>query len=103
MDYALPSHNYHTTADFGGNDLFSQLQMPGTHDALSAAQNIGGESLGSESQVNQVVANLNAQNKQNLANAAAGQVPKVKRQDDQFWSGKNKSIFWTSENDSIRK
>lgn len=91
MDYALPSHNYHTTAELNGNDLFS-VQMPSAQEALTAAHGLGGsESLAAESQVNQVVSQLGNASKHQAAVVAGlsmPSVPKVKRQDD-IWSGKN--------------
>lgn len=91
MEYALPSHNYHTATDMSGSDLFS-VHLPSPHDALTAAQNMNAaESMAvNESQVNQVVTSLNnaqKQQQQQQALAASLQaVPKVKRQDD-IWTG----------------
>lgn len=91
MEYALPSHNYHTATDMSGSDLFS-VHLPSAHDALSAAQSLGAADgmTVNESQVNQVVSSLNnaqKQQQQQQAIAAGLQaVPKVKRQDD-IWTG----------------
>lgn len=90
MEYALPSHNYHTATDMSGSDLFS-VHLPSAHDALSAAQSLGGPDgmTVNESQVNQVVTSLNnASKQQQQQQVVAGlqSVPKVKRQDD-LWTG----------------
>lgn len=97
MEYALPSHNYHTATDMSGTDLFS-VHLPSAHDALTAAQNLGAADSMSvnESQVNQVVTSLNnaqKQQQQQQAMAASLQgVPKVKRQDD-IWTGMSSYIL----------
>lgn len=94
MDYALPSHQYHTTAELGGSDLFSvpiqsaQEQINAHNLGLAGVHGAGDQTIASESQINQVVANLNnAAKSQTLVNVPNVQVPKVKRQDD-VWTGK---------------
>lgn len=92
MEYALPSHNYHTTAELNGGDLFSMPLSQATHDAVSAVQPAAShqyaESISSESQLNPIVASLNAQQKAHMQQpmVAAQTAPKVKRQDD-VWTG----------------
>lgn len=88
MDYALPSHNYHTTADINGGDLFSMPIGSGPDSLGTQSLGVGGgESIAAESQVSQVVTNLsNATKGQTVVNVQ--QMPKVKRQDD-VWSGMN--------------
>lgn len=91
MDYALPSHNYHTTAELNGGDLFSVPISSGQESLGPHSLGLGGgEAIASESQISQVVANLN--------NATKGQtvvsvqsVPKVKRQDE-VWTGRRNSV-----------
>lgn len=86
MDYALPSHNYHTTADLNGADLFSVPISSGqeglNHHGLGIG---GGESAAAESQVSPVVANINSLTKGQSV-VGVQPVPKVKRQDD-VWTG----------------
>lgn len=88
MDYALPSHNYHTTADLNGGDLFSMPIQSGQEALGPHSLGIsGGEAIASESQLSQVVANLNNATKgQALVNVQS--VPKVKRQDE-VWTGRH--------------
>lgn len=99
MEYALPSHNYHTTAELNGGDLFSMPLQQAAHDSLSvqpAASNaFGQEALPSESQLNPVVASLTAQQKSHLVQPQmiAQPAQKVKRQDD-VWTGKFPFIAW---------
>lgn len=88
MEYALPSHNYHTATDMSGSDLFS-VHLPSAHDAMTAAQSLGDSMTVNESQVNQVVTSMNNAQKQQQQQALAASlqaVPKVKRQDD-IWTG----------------
>lgn len=85
MEYnmALPSHNYHTTSELNGSDLFS-VQIPNGQEALAAHGLGGGESVSAESQVNQVVSSLTNASKGSVLGIQS--VPKVKRQDD-IWTG----------------
>lgn len=61
MEYALPSHNYHTTAELNGGDLFSMPLQQAAQDSLAAAQPqaqataYSAESIPAESQLNPVV------------------------------------------------
>lgn len=62
MEYALPSHNYHTTAELNGGDLFSMpLQQAGPEQLGAGAQQqaqaaaFSGEAIPAESQLNPVV------------------------------------------------
>lgn len=96
MEYALPSHNYHTTAELNGGDLFSMPLQQAAHDAVNvqpAATQTFSESLApSESQINQVITGYTAQQKSAQIQAqplVAQPGAKVKRQDD-VWTGKNK-------------
>lgn len=102
MEYALPSHNYHTTAELNGSDLFSMQLPQAATDQLSqfaaqpnAAASGLAESVAAESQVNPVVASYQtAQNKASqITQPIIGQptVSKVKRQDD-IWTGKMQRI-----------
>lgn len=93
MEYALPSHNYHTTAELNGGDLFSMPLQQAAHDNVqlqqAASHNFGAEALPAESQLSPVLASLSAQQKsaqitQPMVSAQTGQ--KVKRQDD-IWTG----------------
>lgn len=93
MEYALPSHNYHTTAELNGGDLFSMPLQQAAHDNLAiqpaASHNFAAEALPAESQLSPVLASLSAQQKsaqiqQPMVSAQTGQ--KVKRQDD-VWTG----------------
>lgn len=92
MEYALPSHNYHTTAELNGGDLFSMPLQQAAHDnvALQPAgtQNFAAEALPSESQLSPVLASLTAQHKsaQITQPMLATSPQKVKRQDD-IWTG----------------
>lgn len=92
MEYALPSHNYHTTAELNGGDLFSMPLQQAAHDALSvqpaAAHTFTSEAIApSESQLSPVVASLTAQQKSHLQPMMGNiQTAKVKRQDD-IWTG----------------
>lgn len=95
MEYALPSHNYHTTAELNGGDLFSMPLQQAAHDNVqqlqqaASAHNFAAEALPAESQLSPVLASLSAQQKsaqitQPMVSAQTGQ--KVKRQDD-IWTG----------------
>lgn len=92
MEYALPSHNYHTTAELNGGDLFSMPLQQAAHDGVSAIQpaashQFAAEALPQESQLSPVIASLNAQQKAHMQPMIAAQTaPKVKRQDD-VWTG----------------
>lgn len=99
MEYALPSHNYHTTAELNGGDLFSMPLQQAAHDISvqpAAAHSFTSEAIAqSESQMSPVVASLTAQQKsgqitQPFASqiASAQSAPKVKRQDD-IWTGES--------------
>lgn len=98
MEYALPSHNYHTTAELNGGDLFSMPLQQSAQESLAAAaaaqpqaaaSYASAEAIPAESQLNPVVASLTAQQKAQLAQPmlTQGGAPKVKRQDD-IWTGK---------------
>lgn len=117
MDYAMPSHQYHTTADMAANDLYSLHMATGPHDGgvgavASGMQTHGDGSLGAESQLSQVVnlaGTLAPQQQQQLQQQQLQQqqqqqhqqqlqqqqqslvglssVPKVKRQDRDLWAG----------------
>lgn len=94
MEYALPSHNYHTTAELNGSDLFSMQLPQSAADSLAIAQphsaQLGAESLAAESQMNPVVAQFAAQQKSSIAQPIVNSQPtvsKVKRHDD-IWTGK---------------
>lgn len=90
MEYALPSHAYHT--ELGNNDLYAMHMAAAAsgHDPATAAAvaNHGLESMTAESSLSHVV---------NLQNGTLGQsivglqtVPKVKRQDrENLWAGNN--------------
>lgn len=99
MEYALPSHNYHTTAELNGGDLFSMPLQQAAHDTVAvqpAATQTFSEALApSESQLNPVIAGFTAQQKahvqQPLVTTTTG--AKVKRQDD-VWTGKKQSIWF---------
>lgn len=96
MEYALPSHNYHTTAELNGGDLFSMPLQQAAHESVAAVQPaasnpFGAEALPAESQLSPVVASLTAQQKSHILQpqmVAAQTAPKVKRQDD-VWTGNN--------------
>lgn len=104
MEYALPSHNYHTTAELnGGADLFSMpLQQAAAHDLSvqpAAAHSFTSEAIApQESQLSPVVASLTAQQKSGQITqftnqiASAQAAPKVKRQDD-IWTGESYKRF----------
>lgn len=93
MEYALPSHNFHTTAELNGGDFFS-MPLQQAHD-ISGAQQAAAHSFPSEgnapseSQINQVVAGFNAQQKASQISQPmiTQNGAKVKRQDD-IWTGK---------------
>lgn len=90
MEYALPSHNYHTTAELNGGDLFSMPLQQATHENVqlqqAASQNFAAEALPSESQLSPVLASLNAQQKSAQITQPMIAAQKVKRQDD-VWTG----------------
>lgn len=97
MEYALPSHNYHTTAELNGGDLFSMPLQQSAQESLAAAAAgqpqqaasfASAEAIPSESQLNPVVASLTAQQKAQMGQPllSAQGAPKVKRQDD-IWTG----------------
>lgn len=99
MEYALPSHNYHTTAELNGGDLFSMPLQQAAHDAVAvqpaATQTFSEAALApSESQLSPVITGYTAQQKSAQIQAqplvAAQPGAKVKRQDD-VWTGKIKS------------
>lgn len=91
MEYALPSHNYHTTAELNGGDLFSMPLQQATHENVqlqsAATQNFAAEALPSESQLSPVLASLTAQQKSTQITQPMMAAQKVKRQDD-VWTGK---------------
>lgn len=93
MEYALPSHNYHTTAELNGGDLFSMPLQQAAQESLAAAaaqpQQYNAEAIQAESQLNPVIASLTAQQKSQITQPILGaqtNAPKVKRQDD-IWTG----------------
>jgi len=94
MEYALPSHNYHTTAELNGGDLFSMPLQQAAHDVNvqpAATHTYSEQALApSESQLNQVITGFTAQQKSAQIQAqplvAAQPGAKVKRQDD-IWTG----------------
>lgn len=98
MEYALPSHNYHTTAELNGGDLFSMPLQQAAHDVQSlqpqATHTFGTEVLPSESQMSPIIASLNAQQKSHITQPAiqAQTTQKVKRQDD-IWTGESFDII----------
>lgn len=94
MEYALPSHNYHTTAELNGGDLFSMPLQQAAHDAVAvqpaAAHTFTSEAISpAESQLSPVIASLTAQQKAHVTQPmlATQTGAKVKRQDD-VWTGK---------------
>lgn len=106
MEYALPSHNYHTTAELNGGDLFSMPLQQSAQETLAAAaaaqpaaaaSYASAEAVPAESQLNPVVASLTAQQKAQITQpllSAQGTAPKVKRQDD-IWTGRLAFIIET--------
>lgn len=93
MEYALPSHNYHTTAELNGGDLFSMPLQQAANDHVqiqpAATHNFAAEALPAESQLSPVLASLSAQQKSAQISqpmVAAQTAQKVKRQDD-VWTG----------------
>jgi len=95
MEYALPSHNYHTTAELNGGDLFSMPLQQAAQDSLAAqpqaqAATFTAEAVPAESQLNPVVASFTAQQKSAQITqpilGSQSSAPKVKRQDD-IWTG----------------
>lgn len=104
MEYALPSHNYHTTAELNGGDLFSMPLQQSAQESLAAAAAAqpaqaasftAAEVVPAESQLNPVVASLTAQQKAQISQpllSAQGTAPKVKRQDD-IWTGNCRPIY----------
>lgn len=104
MEYALPSHNYHATAELNsGNDLFSMPLQQSAQETFAAAvaaplqpaaaaSFTAAEALPAESQLNPIVASLAAQQKAQITQPilnAQGTATKVKRQDD-IWTGKSR-------------
>lgn len=81
MEYALPSHSYHST-DLGAHDLYS-LQMSGGHEHVASH---GLEGLAAESSISHIVNLHNATQPQGLVGLQS--VAKVKRQDKDMWAGK---------------
>lgn len=81
MEYALPSQHYHTTADLTPNELYP-VQLPGGQEGIP--QNIGQESLNTDSSNNLIssLTNANAKSSQQQVGNSA----KVKRSDD-LWTG----------------
>lgn len=103
MEYALPSHNYHTTAELNGGDLFSMPLQQAAHDVQNlqpaASHQFGTEILPQESQMSPVVASLTAQQKSHIQQPviSAQTTQKVKRQDD-IWTGEFEHFFSPNSN-----
>lgn len=110
MEYALPSHNYHTTAELNGGDLFSMPLQQSAQESLAAAAGqpaqaasfASAEAIPAESQLNPVVASLTAQQKAQMSQPllSAQGAPKVKRQDD-IWTGNFEISIWPHFNISL--
>ncbi|KAJ6637626.1 hypothetical protein Bhyg_10357 [Pseudolycoriella hygida] len=93
MEYALPSHSYHSTSDLGASDLYS-LHMSGGHEHV-APHSL--EGLAAESSISHIVNLHNATQPQGLVGLQT--VTKVKRQDKDMWAGlRRKPAFYLSRN-----